>query len=1319
MTGEDKENPKPREEELLAATEKPRFQSSFKVWIRIVAFVVVAVFLPEQAAQAMEYDWRVLWQKPAVGSVFSPSYLQDTRQLDIPLAVRNILKDISGKPVNAIKISPTLTIELEKPLNISRQRIDEIYNWLKGKPCGSKALYDYLIYEGQMPLAGTVPITEQDVAVMSLTIDILNGVVKPEGDPKVIKNSLYALSRASEFFGHKLYPVKIDLKGQSPSSPDESKGSLGTVPTMPFIAHLKGEHYVLVTKITEDKVYFADEHREEFLPREKFLQDFSGYALIQGQSLSSPDESKGSSGTVPLSDQEAKTILGAGSRRDRGLDAFGLVAGGLLFTQTPISGQSWSTFAPELRHTYAMPKVLDKLGCNRTISNIGGAFLSGAAISGFDFKWNQKAMLNQAVTWGVTSAVQEYGYSQKWDTRLFSGVTNLASNIVGDFAFKKLGGDNFGLYRFGDESRLAYFTGSNLIGHGLPAQIEMSNFQRWQMPQYKDYLAEGLRLYVEDKFSDHGYAKALGSFTSGLVKGGGSARNVFVSAAVSGLASAGLSQLSQEVLPLGRYTGAVFELGLSSALYGGLSRIERGGSAIDLAKQKWQENIQQTIGGFFSGNLATLNSRGNLYYFKPPDASFASTMIDFYRSATGQPNTSWTRENFLGYYGAKQTYEQRLVDPLTGKTTITKLERDFERPESLGFFGALANTYFSAMHYRAVGTITDLTMRRINGISHLRDTQIFGDDLFHLSKGGAGKFLGVNNIPNSLDARWYTVGIQPLSFENWVPHGDFLASGNLLGRDKDYEWDVFYKNTPINFYLGNIGYINTSGQEWMKVRNLGAKEWLTSTGVTPINEGIHELAFGMPAGLKLFLERYLPQFLVPPALIPIVPPRAQVVSTTPTLPETPKPPVTEITINSSNQTIVSAKDFRIGHDLTNNALDFVTPMQAFGANIKYTTPLNWNYQGKSQLIVPLPRYQENRTFDWTLRLQNIAQIELGAGRSLKLSSPSANVKAFREITVPKGKSFEVAALEVGKELPSALRQQLEPLFAKPSWEDKDWDQYQTIINKWQGEYGGLPQDLTRYTLVRATLKDFKFTEEWNNQGERLKSTATFSLGSTAGWRPFGYDSFKSPSNLPQVLQSKISSSLTGISYLKDNQLLPLTLKTVDYFKSQPILRFNESTILLPHTAVSSTFLGGSGSGAPPPARDSGISGALVFDQHWAVWNMDQGSLGAVLEPFSQQQMSVSSAISALGGKYNVYATGPIYNFDKIPQPITELKTAKQISPERAEYKFAQPGPRALVNFDDPQKRLSDFTITKSVFEPRYEEKFQMVKHEIFQVFSNL
>ncbi|MDD2752715.1 MAG: cysteine peptidase family C39 domain-containing protein, partial [Candidatus Omnitrophica bacterium] len=273
---------KPRENMIAKETE-PKFHSSFKLWIRVVAFIVVCVFFPQEFAQAIEYDWRVLWQKPGLTTPFTPLYLTDLRQqqqVDLPLTIKNILKDVAGKPINEIQLSPSLTVKLEKPLNISQGRIEEIYRWLIGKPCGTQALFDYLNYKG-------VTATDQDVAVTALTIDILNNVVKPEGDPKVIKNSLFALSKAAEFFGEKLTPVKLK-----------------SIETTPLITHLNNDHYVLVTKVNNGKIYFIDNHQEKILSADKFSEKFSGYALIN-------NSAEKTSGLELITDTQAKQVLGA------------------------------------------------------------------------------------------------------------------------------------------------------------------------------------------------------------------------------------------------------------------------------------------------------------------------------------------------------------------------------------------------------------------------------------------------------------------------------------------------------------------------------------------------------------------------------------------------------------------------------------------------------------------------------------------------------------------------------------------------------------------------------------------------------------------------------------------------------------------------------------------------------------------------------------------------------------------------------------------------------------------------------------------------
>ncbi|MCX5711617.1 MAG: cysteine peptidase family C39 domain-containing protein, partial [Candidatus Omnitrophica bacterium] len=659
-----------------------------------MAFIVVVIFMPEQVAQAAGFDPGVIWQKPAFAAgalaarTFAPGYAnKDLNSLDIPLTIKQILKDVSNKPVDAIQLSPTVTIKLGKPLKLSSQRIEEIYNWLKGKTCGSKALYELLNYQG-------VKTTEQDIAVFALTVDILNGITKPEGNPEVIKSSLYALSRVSEFFGLKLYAVKINTslranvvseaisKGlaSSPSAP--SNDILEQMPT-PFIAHFKDEHYVLVTNITADKVYYIEEHKEEFLPKDKFLAEFSGYALTQ----------TANSGTQ-LTDAQAMKIMGArSSRRDKAMDTFGLVGAGAMFATTKISNQSWSTFARNYAVTYAAPKLLKTIGFNNTISNIGGAFVSGAVLSGMDYKWDRKAMLSQAATWGVAAAVQEYGYSRSWDKKMFVGATNLASNILGDITLKKLSGNSFGVYQYGDESRPAYRSGNTLVGNGLPKYIDMDSFKANIYPGAREYIGDAARLLIEDKMGNHDFAKGLGTVASGIISGG-SAKDVLMGSVVQGVTSVALTRATQDIMGLGPYAGSIASLYFTATLRGQFSQIEGQGSRSDLTKYILKGNIQQAIGGFFSGGMATLNPAGNLYYNSAPNARFAANMLDFNRTANGLPSTTWTRDD----------WNQHAANPSW-------------RPDNSGFFPALLNRFVSNVHYQAADNVTGLLMDKINDIS--------------------------------------------------------------------------------------------------------------------------------------------------------------------------------------------------------------------------------------------------------------------------------------------------------------------------------------------------------------------------------------------------------------------------------------------------------------------------------------------------------------------------------------------------------------------------------------------------------------------------
>ncbi len=377
---------KPRRDDRseLKVESKPEFKSSFKTWIRVVAFIVVAIFLPEQVAHAVEFDWRVLWNKPAIGgsNAFTPGYIKDIHSVNIPLTIKNILLDISKQPVTSIRVSDKLTLDLDKPLVMSKQRIEEIYQWLQGKPCGSKALYDYLSYQKAHSVTGAVLVPEeQDIAVMALTIDILNDVVRPEGNPEVIKNSLYALSKASEFFGQELYAVKADISVLRAS--------------VPFIAQVNGEHFVLVTKISEDKVYYTDNHKEEFLPESLFAEAFTGYVLLNVLPA----------GVNVLDDVESKSVMGS---KD---DGFNMDAA----RANPAVASYRSQVMSSLRSDYrTIEKAATKSITNSIIMTGVSGLLGGLSSVGALGNWLGSGSymgMNMATRWAITGAAAGFAYN--------------------------------------------------------------------------------------------------------------------------------------------------------------------------------------------------------------------------------------------------------------------------------------------------------------------------------------------------------------------------------------------------------------------------------------------------------------------------------------------------------------------------------------------------------------------------------------------------------------------------------------------------------------------------------------------------------------------------------------------------------------------------------------------------------------------------------------------------------------------------------------------------------------------------------------------
>jgi len=282
----------------------------FKPWMRIIALVVIFAFLYQDVVWAFG---------PNFGSLAAPQFIVNpVSQLKpeifnkaIADAVYRFLKPLANKPVGRVQIKPGLIISKSHQPPVTSHQIKEIYKWLKRPetetvPCSAYVLYNLLRGIGKK-------VKVEELSALLILTDILSGniAVPPASEQKEktrIYNSIYSLSKTAEYFGLNLSPVKLPAASYQ----------LSAIPT-PFIAHLSPElkststpehqlkgHFVLVTKIDDEKVHYFYDKGNSFLPIEKFLEEFSGYALLQQSSYTLGQ---------PVSEEVTKDILGAYSRK--------------------------------------------------------------------------------------------------------------------------------------------------------------------------------------------------------------------------------------------------------------------------------------------------------------------------------------------------------------------------------------------------------------------------------------------------------------------------------------------------------------------------------------------------------------------------------------------------------------------------------------------------------------------------------------------------------------------------------------------------------------------------------------------------------------------------------------------------------------------------------------------------------------------------------------------------------------------------------------------------------------------------------------------
>ncbi|HXV28469.1 MAG TPA: cysteine peptidase family C39 domain-containing protein, partial [bacterium] len=153
-----------------------------------------------------------------------------------------------------IVFAASLGILPEDGVELSASDIQSVLEWLKGRSLhfGQSA---YLALEALLDDAG-VTYERVELATRLILIDVLTGTLTSlEQEDLVI--SFYALKRVAETYGLSTYAMSMTYEGLR-AMYEEACGSSIEACNLRVVAHINGNHYVIVTKVTEQEVTYID-----------------------------------------------------------------------------------------------------------------------------------------------------------------------------------------------------------------------------------------------------------------------------------------------------------------------------------------------------------------------------------------------------------------------------------------------------------------------------------------------------------------------------------------------------------------------------------------------------------------------------------------------------------------------------------------------------------------------------------------------------------------------------------------------------------------------------------------------------------------------------------------------------------------------------------------------------------------------------------------------------------------------------------------------------------------------------------------------------
>ncbi|MDD5356115.1 MAG: cysteine peptidase family C39 domain-containing protein, partial [Candidatus Omnitrophica bacterium] len=294
----------------------------FKTWMRVVALVLVVVFVPQQVAWAVDYDWRSIWrnsQPQAAGSSSAALAALPYSAIKSAGFEKQIAFNIK-ESLDSLRRSGSLSIQfnnnivvgrtIQKPItkdnveNIYRKLVDSRNNIIT---CGAYSLYNLFVAYGIISEDKQGP-SILDIANTLILIDLLSSKnLEPTFNKNQLEISFYSLIKAAEVYGLRLQPFHF-------STFQTDLESVNKQISFPFIATIDEPHTVLVKSIDENGVLIVDNDVERMISLDEFKQRFMGYCLAV-------DVVK-EKGIEPVSNEFAKSIKIKGRSRKNDLPTF-------------------------------------------------------------------------------------------------------------------------------------------------------------------------------------------------------------------------------------------------------------------------------------------------------------------------------------------------------------------------------------------------------------------------------------------------------------------------------------------------------------------------------------------------------------------------------------------------------------------------------------------------------------------------------------------------------------------------------------------------------------------------------------------------------------------------------------------------------------------------------------------------------------------------------------------------------------------------------------------------------------------------------------